>query len=82
MALAPIIKILLSSLLNVLALVTLQTISSRGVHFAVLAMLVTGAHFVWRLEHATAVAQGRGADLLMYLRVMITCPRSEVAPSV
>jgi small membrane protein len=78
MALAMIIKILLSSLLALLALfVTLQRTSSRGVRFTVLAMLAIGAYFVWRPEHATAVAQtlgvGRGADLLMYLWVVITC---------
>jgi len=73
-----IIKILLSSLLVLLALfVTLQRISSRGVRFTVLAMLAIGAYFVWRPDHATAVAQtlgvGRGADLLMYFWVVITC---------
>jgi hypothetical protein len=78
MALAMIIKILLSSLLALLALfVTLQRISSRGVRYTVLTMLAIGAYFVWRPEHATAVAQtlgvGRGADLLMYLWVVITC---------
>jgi len=73
-----IMKILLLGLLALLALfVTLQTISSRGVRFTVLATLAIGAYFVWRPEHANAVAQtlgvGRGADLLMYLWVLITC---------
>jgi small membrane protein len=78
MALAMIIKLLLIGLLVLLALfVALQRISSRGVRLAVLATLASGAYFVWRPEHASAVAQtlgvGRGADLLMYLWVVITC---------
>jgi small membrane protein len=78
MALAMIIKLLLIGLLALLALfVALQRISSRGVRLAVLATLASGAYFVWRPEHASAVAQalgvGRGADLLMYLWVVITC---------
>ena len=73
-----IIKLLLIGLLALLALfVALQRISSRGVRLAVLATLASGAYFVWRPEHASAVAQalgvGRGADLLMYLWVVITC---------
>jgi small membrane protein len=73
-----IIKILLISLLALLALfVTLQTISSRGVRLAILAMLAIGAYFVWWPEQSTAMAQalgvGRGADLLMYLWLVITC---------
>lgn len=73
-----IIKVLLISLLAFLALfVALQTITSRGVRFTILTVLAIGAYFVWRPEHANAVAQtlgvGRGADLLMYLWVVITC---------
>ncbi|HSD42257.1 MAG TPA: DUF2304 domain-containing protein [Burkholderiales bacterium] len=73
-----IIKLLLISLLALLALfVALQRVTSRGVRFTVLTMLAIGAYFVWRPEHANAVAQtlgvGRGADLLMYLWVVITC---------
>lgn len=72
-----IIQILLTCLLALLALfVTLQGISSRGVRLAVLGMLAAGAYLVWRPEHANAMAQalgvGRGADLLMYLWVVIT----------
>jgi small membrane protein len=73
-----IIKVLLIGLLALLALfVALQTITSRGVRSTVLTVLAIGAYFVWRPEHANAVAQalgvGRGADLLMYLWVVITC---------
>jgi hypothetical protein len=72
-----IIQILLTGLLALLALfVVIQSISSRAVRFAVLAVLAIGAILVWRPEHANAVAHslgvGRGADLLMYLWVVIT----------
>jgi len=78
MALAMIIKVLLTGLLALLALfVMLQTVTSHAVRLTVLTILVIGGYFVWRPEHANWVAQtlgvGRGADLLMYLWVVITC---------
>lgn len=72
-----IIKILLLCLLALIALVVmLQHIASRGTRLTVLATLAAGAYFVWQPDHANAVARvlgvGRGADLLMYLWVVIT----------
>lgn len=73
-----IIKVLLTSLLALLALfVTLQTVTSHAVRLTVLTVLAIGGYFVWRPEHANWVAHalgvGRGADLLVYLWVVITC---------
>ena len=72
-----IIKILLVSALALIAFfVVLQRQASRGVRFSVLVMLLAGAYLVWQPEHANAAARfvgvGRGADLLMYLWVVIT----------
>ena len=72
-----IIKVVLLTLLALLALfVASQKIAPRGVRLTVLAMLAAGAYLVWEPEHANAVAHavgvGRGADLLMYLWVVIT----------
>ena len=72
------IKVLLASALALLALfVTLQRITPPGVRVTILAVLAIGVYFVWRPEHANAAAQalgvGRGADLLVYLWVVITC---------
>jgi hypothetical protein len=73
-----IIKVLLTGLLALLALfVMLQTVTSHAVRLTMLTILAIGGYFVWRPEHANWVAQtlgvGRGADLLMYLWVVITC---------
>jgi small membrane protein len=72
-----IIKLLLLALLALLAVfVTLQAMISRGVRSAVLVILAIGAYFVLQPDHANAMAHilnvGRGADLLMYLWVVIT----------
>jgi hypothetical protein len=72
-----IIKVLLTALLVFIALfIVLQHMASRGMRLTVLFMLATGAYFVWQPDHANVVAQvlgvGRGADLLMYLWVVIT----------
>lgn len=71
------IKILLLVLLLLLAIFVLtQKTASRGVRLIVSAVLVCGAYLVWLPERANALAQvlgvGRGADLLLYLWVVIT----------
>ena len=66
--------------LTVVALVAVfvvwQRITSPGVRSTALIVLAIGAYFVWQPEHANAVAHvvgvGRGADLLMYLWVVVT----------
>ncbi|SRR6266511_1307569 len=72
-----IIQILLLSILSVLAcFVSLQRVTSAAVRFTALVLLATGAYFVLVPEHANAVARllgvGRGADLMMYLWVVVT----------
>ena len=72
-----IIKFLLITLLVLLAVfVVWQRIPSPAVRSAALIIVAIGAYFVWQPEHANAVAHlvgvGRGADLLMYLWVVVT----------
>src|SRR5262247_2570710 len=77
MARAMIIKFLLITLLALLAVFVIwQKITSPGVRSTALIVLAIGAYFVWQPEHANAVAHvvgvGRGADLLIYLWVVVT----------
>ena len=70
-------KLLLLALLLLLAVFVLgQKATSRALRFAVLAVLSGGAYLVWLPERATALAKvlgvGRGADLLLYMWVVIT----------
>ncbi len=68
--------ILISALLLLAIFVALQKSASRSVRSIVLAMLAGGAYLVWQPEHANALAHllgvGRGADLLLYLWIVIT----------
>ena len=63
-------------LLTVAAMVALQRSTSRLLRIAVLAVVVAGLYFVWMPEQTTRVAEslgvGRGADLVLYLWVVIT----------
>jgi hypothetical protein len=77
MARPMIIKFLLITLLVLLAVFVIwQKITSPAVRSTALIILAIGAYFVWQPEDANAVAHvvgvGRGADLLMYLWVVIT----------
>jgi hypothetical protein len=72
-----IIKILLISVLGVLALfAAFQRVTSQMVRIAVLIGLAIGGYFVWLPEQANEMAEalgvGRGADLLMYVWVLVT----------
>ena len=72
-----IIKFLLITLLALLAVFVIwQKITSPAVRSTALIVLAIGAYFVWQPEHANVVAHvvgvGRGADLLMYLWVVVT----------
>jgi hypothetical protein len=54
----------------------LQRSTSRLVRVAILAVVAAGGFFVWVPEETTAIAErvgvGRGADLMLYLWVVIT----------
>jgi len=72
-----IIKVLLITLLALLAVFVIwQKITSPAVRRTALIILAIGAYFVLQPEHANTVAHlvgvGRGADLLMYLWVVVT----------
>ena len=71
------IKILLLLLLLLIALyVWLQRATSIAVRVVIGAILVIGGYFVIAPQQATEIAQmlgvGRGADLVMYLWIVIT----------
>lgn len=71
------IQIFLTALLATVALmVALQRSISRVLRLAVLAVVVAGLYFVWVPEQTTRLAAalgvGRGADLVLYLWVVIT----------
>ena len=63
-------------LLTVAAMVALQRSTSRLLRLTVLAVVVAGLYFVWMPEQTTRLAEslgvGRGADLVLYLWVVIT----------
>ena len=71
------IQIFLTVLLaGVAAMVALQRSASRLLRLAVLAVVAMGLVFVWVPEQTTRLAEslgvGRGADLVLYLWVVIT----------
>ena len=71
------VQIFLLFIIFVLAcFIYLQRVTSAAVRLTVLALLATGAYFVLIPEHANAVARllgvGRGADLMMYLWVVVS----------
>jgi small membrane protein len=77
MAAAMMIQIFLTVLLLGIAVVfAVQQATSRVVRALILAVIAIGGFFVWRPEETTvisrAVGVGRGADLVLYLWVVIT----------
>jgi hypothetical protein len=71
------IQFFLTALLaGVATLTALQRTTSRFVRVVVLLVIVAGAYLVWAPEQATVLAGwvgvGRGADLILYLWVVIT----------
>ena len=71
------IQILLTVLLFVIALLfAVQQATSRFVRAIILAVIAAGAFFVWAPEQTTviskAVGVGRGADLVLYVWVVIS----------
>jgi hypothetical protein len=71
------IQLFLTALLAGIAfLVALQRTTSRLVRTIILAVVGAGAFFVWVPEQTSAIAEavgvGRGADLVLYLWVVIT----------
>jgi hypothetical protein len=71
------IQVFLSALLAGVALmVGLQRTTSRLLRATVLVVIALGAYFVWVPDQTTRLAAllgvGRGADLVMYLWVVIT----------
>ena len=71
------IQIFLSALLAVVAaMIALQRTTSRLVRISVLIVIAVGAYFVWAPEQSNRLAEslgvGRGADLVLYLWVVIT----------
>src|SRR5215510_4204222 len=77
MARPMIIKFLLITLLALLVVFVIwQKITSPAVRRTALIILAIGVYFVLQPDHANAVAHlvgvGRGADLLMYLWVVVT----------
>ena len=71
------IQIFLTVLLAaVAAMVALQRSTSRLLRLAVLSIVTVGLFFVWVPEQTTRLAEalgvGRGADLVLYLWVVIT----------
>ena len=71
------IQIFLTVLLAaVAAMVALQRATSRWLRLAVLSVVLLGLYFVWVPEQTTRLAEalgvGRGADLVLYLWVVIT----------
>jgi len=63
-------------LLGVALLVAAQNATPRLMRAGILAVLAAGAFFVWAPETTNAIAHvlgvGRGADLILYLWVVIT----------
>jgi hypothetical protein len=77
MAAAMTIQIFLTALLATVAvMVALQRSTSCVLRLAVLAVVATGLYFVWAPDQTTRLAAalgvGRGADLVLYLWVVIT----------
>ena len=71
------IQIFLTALLaTVTVMIALQRSTALVLRIAVLAVVVIGLYFVWVPEQTTRLAAvlgvGRGADLLLYLWVVIT----------
>lgn len=68
--------ILITFLLLLAIFVVLQRTVSLGMRLVVLLMLAAGAFLVWRPQDANALARmldvGRGADLLLYLWIVIS----------
>ena len=58
------------------ALIALQRITSRFVRLTILLMIGAGIVFVWVPDETTSIAEalgvGRGADLLLYIWVILT----------
>jgi small membrane protein len=72
-----IIQFFLTALLAGLgALIAIQRITSRFVRLTILLMIGGGIVFVWVPDETTAIAEalgvGRGADLLLYVWVILT----------
>lgn len=72
-----IIQLVLTLLLAGVGLaVAVQRTIARLLRFAVLAVVAAGLYFVWQPEQTTRLAEslgvGRGADLVLYLWVVIT----------
>lgn len=72
-----VIQVFLTAALGIIALVmTLQRTTSGVVRLLILAVIAAGALFVWMPEATTEIAEslgvGRGADLLLYVWVVIT----------
>jgi hypothetical protein len=77
MAAAVTIQIFLTALLATVAvMVVLQRSTSRFLRIAVLVVVAIGLYFVWAPDQTTRLAAalgvGRGADLVLYLWVVIT----------
>ncbi|MGB5133006.1 MAG: DUF2304 domain-containing protein [Steroidobacteraceae bacterium] len=71
------IQIFLTVLLATVAtMVALQRSTSRFLRLAVLSVVLVGLYFVWVPDQTTRLAEalgvGRGADLVLYLWVVIT----------
>ena len=71
------IQIFLTTLLATVAvMIALQRSTSRVLRLAVLTVVAAGLYFVWAPEQTTRLAAalgvGRGADLVLYLWVVIT----------
>ncbi len=72
-----IIQIVLTGLLAAVGFaIAVQRTTSHLLRFAVLAVVAAGLYFVWQPEQTTRLAEflgvGRGADLLLYVWVVIT----------
>jgi len=71
------IQLLLITMLLLLALIVVRYMRApRRARLIVLCVLGTGAYLVWQPNHANLVAHllgvGRGADLLLYLWIVLT----------
>ena len=71
------IKIILSAgLLFVLLYAVAQRVTSRLLTFVLVIVGCLGIYFVWLPDHTTIVAEmlgvGRGADLLLYLWILVS----------
>jgi len=77
MAAEMMIQLFLTALLMAIGFsIALQRSTSRLVRLAILAVVAGGGFFVWVPNQTTAIAElvgvGRGADLMLYLWVVIT----------